>query len=144
MGLQADLGGLLFDRFQLVQFAFAASGADLAGVCPGLGGADVGIPERPGATLARACGVHAALSRFGVEEDAIVVLQLLETFADADLSHVFSLKLGHLEPDLGSEGRDFVFTYPHVAGRAGAAVAAAGALEAQAIFVPGLIAHNDR
>jgi hypothetical protein len=139
-GSKVEHGCLLFDRLELIQLADPAAGADFAGVGPRFGRADIRVPERPGAALPRAGGVDAALAGFGVEEDAIVgLLQLFEAFSDTNFANVLFFKLGNIDADLGGKRGDLFGVHPDVAGRAGAAIAAAGALELQAVLVPGLI-----
>jgi hypothetical protein len=134
---EAHDGTLCFDLTKLVEPTGAAAGANLAGSLPRLGTSQVRVPEGPGAALPRPGVVHGALSRLAVEEDAVVVVvQLLQALTDADLSNVLRLEFAFIEPDFGGERRDFLLVDPHKTGSTGAAIAAASALEAEAIFVP--------
>src|SRR5438128_2783489 len=123
------------------QLALARAGADAAGFLPRLGRLDVALPERPGPALPRPHRVDgtAGLAR---PEDAIAVFPLAQAAAGADLARVQTFDfLGRLAAQLG-DGLDFLGVDPDDAGRPGAAVAAAGAAEAQAVGVPGF-AHGE-
>src|SRR5262249_10241673 len=115
--------------------ALAGAGADLAGPLPRRGGDGVALPEGPGAALARPHRVDRT-APLPVEEDAVAVHPLAEAAAPADGARV---DRGHLFDRLaevfGDRGHLLV-AHPHVARRPGAAVAAAGAAEAEAVLVP--------
>jgi hypothetical protein len=130
-----------FDGVELVQLALAAAGADAAGVFPILGCFEVGIPERPGAALAGAGRIDRAAAGFGVEEDAVAVRELIQALAGTDPADVLVLESLHVHADDGSDRGDFFVVHPDRARRAGAAVAALGAGEAEAGVIPGKIGH---
>src|SRR5262249_32492741 len=114
--------------------------ADLARLPPVLRRADVALPERPGAALPRPGRVDGA-APFAVVKDAIAVGLLAQAAAPADRPGV--QPLGLLRPFAAQVGEvgNLLLRHPDVAWGTGAAVAAAGAAEAQAVGVPGL-AHG--
>jgi len=123
---------------KLIQFSFAAARTRFAGFSPRLFAADVRFPEGPGFALARAGFIDFAFTRFGVEEDAVVAFgEFNEAATDADVADVFFFASGGSNIKEFGEDIDFFLRDPDVAGRSSAAVAAAGALETQAVGVPG-------
>jgi hypothetical protein len=136
---------LLLDRFELIERARTAAGTNSTSIRPCIGRANIGIPERPCAALARPGSINAAFARLAVEENAIAVGVFDETFADADLAYISRFKFGNIDAHLGRQPGDVLLIDPHVTWRAGAAIAAARALELQAVLVPGLsflVRHN--
>jgi hypothetical protein len=134
----ADDRPLGIDFLELVEPAGAASGTHAAGLRPGLGRAEIRFPEGPSSALARAGSIHAALSRFAVEEHTISVSILLQTLSHANFTDIPRFKLRNLHSHLSCKGCDVLFVHPHVSRRAGTAIATGAALETQAVFVPRL------
>jgi hypothetical protein len=134
---------LFFDLAQLKELAFAAAGAGFAGLLPGGGAAEIGIPKGPGFALPRSGGVDRALPFVGIEKDASAVGELLQAFADTDAADVELFELfeivGH---DDGSDRGDLFVVHPDIAGRASAAVATLRAFKLQACMIPRLLAHQ--
>src|SRR5262249_27223146 len=93
---------------------------------PGLGGLDIAFPERPGAALARPHVIDGT-SRFAVVEDAIAVGLFAQSTAAAGHARVQADDLfDRLAAEFG-DGLDLAVVDPDIAGRAGAALAAARA-----------------
>src|SRR5262249_50258763 len=122
------------------QLALAGAGAHTARLLPVLGGGDVARPERPGAALRRTHGVDGA-AFFPLVEDAVAVGLLPQRQAAPGPTGVQGLELLDALAPVRRQGGDVVLPDPDEAGLAGAAVAAAGAGEAQAVLVPGFLAH---
>ena len=139
MPSDADDRPLGFDLAELVELAGAAAGTGMAGCLPVFGRTDVGVPERPGAALARTGLVNRALA-VGVKENAVEVLFFFffEAFPLTYLADVFCFEIVGLHAGACGEIGDVIFIDPYVAGAAGAAIAAARALELETVFVPGL------
>src|SRR5690606_9305367 len=78
----------------------------------------------------------------GIEEDAVAVEALEEAAAAAYLADEAALELLGGDGEEGGELSDLVVVDPDRTGLAGAAVAAAGAAEAQTFGVPGQLAHR--
>lgn len=110
---------------QLVEFSSAASWTNFASSLPRLRTAEVGIPKRPGTTLAGTGSVSTTFAGFGVKQHAVVVVgQLLETAANADLPYVTRLKLVNVHTDRRGESCNFLLVDPDEAGCAGATITA--------------------
>src|SRR5262249_49246589 len=103
---------------------------------------EVRAPEGPRAALARARGVDRA-AVLAAPEDALVV-RLLGQAGGAVLeqARVALAEVRQIEMEVPRERRGLVLVDAHRAGRARAAVAAARALEAQAVGVPGAGLHG--
>src|SRR5262245_1949613 len=117
------------------QLALAGAGTRSAHPVPGFPRAQVAVPERPGAALARPHRVDRAAGA-AVVKHAIAVRLLAQraaavVFLGMDGDEFFPWLLAEL-----GDGVDFLVVDPNIAGRAGAAVAAAGAREAKPILVP--------
>src|SRR5262249_15233692 len=117
------------------QLALARAGADAARFLPGLRRGHVAFPERPGPALPRPDRVNGAAG-LARPEDAVAVGPLAQAAAQANLARVQPADLlGCLAAQLG-DGVDLVVVDPDDPRRPGAAVAAAGTAEAQAVGVP--------
>jgi len=127
-----------FDLCELIEPAGAAAGANAASFRPRFWRADIRVPEGPGAALPRASVVDAALSGRTIEENAITIGEFDETFSHANLADKARLKIFDFESHFRCELGYIFFVDPDETGRARAAVAATGALEVEAVFVPGL------
>src|SRR5262249_32891752 len=105
---------------------------------PGVRTFQIGIPERPGATLPRTNGVDRAPPRLGIEKGAVAVRELAKAHAFPDGSRVLEFDFaGRFVEEIGNL-LNLVSVHPHVAFRAGTAIAALRAFEFQAVLVPGL------
>lgn len=132
-----DDGTLGFDRLDLMQGAFPSSGTSLAGRLPRLWRPQVRIPEGPRAALSGASLIDFAFARFVVEEDAIPILQLDEALADPHQADIPLLEFRNRELGFGGHLGDVRPVEPDVAWGPGTAVATTGALETQALGIPG-------
>lgn len=113
------------DFFDRVKLARPTPGADLAGRLPGLFGAKIGRPERPGPALPWPGVVHRAFSRFAIQQYAIAVRKFPQALANADPTHkhfLEDLDVGHASQF--GDGGNFFIGYPHIARRARTAVTA--------------------
>jgi hypothetical protein len=128
----------------LVELAFAAAGADAAGVLPVGGRLEIGIPEGPSSALAGPGVVNGAAAGLAIEENAVAVRELLEALSNADLPAVFVFEFIDAEADEDRERSDFFVRDPNVARSATAAIAALGAGEVEAGVVPRQIGHVSR
>ena len=90
--LNLDYSPLGFDFVELVQFSLPAAGAYTARMFPILFSLQIGVPEWPRAALARAGRIDTALTRLVVEENAVAVGKLPQTFAGPDAANVAILE----------------------------------------------------
>ena len=81
--------------------------------------------------------VNVAVSVGTIKKYAVAVGELFEAFADADFANKVSFKLFDFHLQSLSQVGDFLLVDPHVSRGARAAVTTSGALELQAVFVPG-------
>jgi hypothetical protein len=136
--LDANYRGLLLDRFELIELALAAAGANLASFRPGLGRADIRLPEGPGAALAWAGRVDGAFASRRIEEHTIVAVgQFGQALSHANLRDVTRFKRLDVDAHDRRQRGDLFLIDPHIPRRASAAIAASGALKAEAVLVPG-------
>lgn len=120
------------------------AGAGFGGLGEGFRAFEQFGPEGPGAALHGADGIDAADGAAvgqTLEEDAIPAVWaggLGQGPVSADFPGVLAEEIVAAELEVAGDVLDFAVIEPDVAGRAGAAVAAHGAGEFQAVGVPGL------
>ena len=132
--LQPNYFQAMFNLLRRDQFSFSRSGTRVTGSFPCLRRLDVTFPEWPRPALPWTHRVDGAACRF-VVENAISVGLLAEAAvggADMQGEHL----LDRLATMFG-DGGDLGFIDPDEARLAGAAMAAAGAAETQAVLIPG-------
>src|SRR5262249_19287197 len=103
------------DFFDGDQLALTPAGTDFAGVLPGLGRAQVALPERPGAALGWADLVDGAAGGFVVKH-TIAVRLLAQAALPLDQArvHVPKFVRGHVK-EFG-DGGDLFLRHPDIAG----------------------------
>jgi len=126
------------DLVKAVEPPATAAGTVAACLGPVLGCAEVRPPKRPHAALPRPVFVHGALPRLALEKNAVAVPSFDKALSDANSPHVPHLERLHVEAQLLRHTGDLSPIHPYEARCTGAAVAAASALESQAVLVPGL------
>src|SRR5258706_2955614 len=146
-----------FDPFLRVMPAFIHSRTALGGLVPILLTGKVASPERPGAALQRPNGVDAgdaaaqrdltALGGSFFEKNAVVVALraelLLQTDPLADLAAILFERFIAREAQVLGEPGNFLVAHPDEPRHAGAAVAAAGAGEGEAVGIPRGLGGDD-
>ena len=136
---------LLFNLLQGIQLAFAAAGADRAGVIPVGLGFQIGIPKRPRTALPGAGGIDGAFAGRQVKEDTGPVGKLLEAFSRPHAADIFVLEgLGVAIFHQSRQSGDLLVVHPHIPRRARAAIAALRAGELETFVIPGkFFGHRD-
>jgi hypothetical protein len=82
------------------------------------------------------------LASFRIEQDAVASIDFNQTLPLADTPDALRFEFQHVDLHGQGQRRNFGPADPNVARIAGAAVAAAGALELEALAIPGRIAHR--
>jgi hypothetical protein len=143
MVLYLFLPPLGIDRLPGKKRSLIATRTMPADLLPRLFRLEIRTPEREGAALLGPGGIDAAVTALTLEEDAIAVRTLDQTFSPANQPDVLPLEDRHLDLQRLGHGLDFRFRDPNVPGISGATIAAPGALKIQAAMIPGeLIIHR--
>ena len=120
------------DSSKIVERAFTDAGTASLGLSPGLGTGHVLSPEGERAALSRPDVVDGAAT---VPEDTVEVRLVNEADAAIDPPQVLAAEGLSIQCEIDRKARDLGFVDPDVA-VSSAAVAAAAALEVQAVAVP--------
>ena len=127
---------------QRMKLTAAATRTNAASVFPILRCFQIGVPERPSTALPWPGTIDAALPCLTVEEYAVAVGKFLEALPGSDAANVLVFEFSQILADERGQGRDLLVVDPHMARRAGAAIAALGASEAKSRVIPGKISHK--
>ena len=131
-----DLRRLLFDLFEAHKSAVYGAGARLLSLLPVSTAFEIGIPERPTATLPRTHRIDFASARFGVEKSAVAVGKLGQRHAIAEQPRMKQSQFADCFAKMLCNTFLLLVVDPNHASRTRATVPAPGACELQAVFVP--------
>lgn len=138
-GLEKSFVFAFFNLFERKKGAVAATATVTSGFFPFFFRFQIGIPERPGATLDGTISVNFAVQVETIKKDAIAVWIFYETFSVADLANKFFFKFIEEEAEEVCQTLDFLVGDPDVAWRSRTASAALLTLKLKSVCVPGKI-----